>query len=78
MRSASPFAFSLVLKFLRQRPSLDVIRSVIRSRWGLESQLVVSAMPKPRSVFLQFSNELVSRFVCSTGPRITLKKKNRQ
>ncbi|XP_041025527.1 uncharacterized protein LOC121265935 [Juglans microcarpa x Juglans regia] len=56
-KSAQPFVFSLVMKFLRQRPSLDVIRSFVRSRWGLESQLVVSSMRKPRNVFLKFSKE---------------------
>lgn len=30
-QSVVPFKFSLVLKFLRQRPSLDTIRSFIRS-----------------------------------------------
>lgn len=43
-RSSKPFKFSLMMKFLRQRPSLDTIRVFIRSRWGLDSQPVVSAM----------------------------------
>lgn len=54
-KSAQPFVFSLVMKFLRQRPSLDVIRSFVRSRWGLESQPMVSSMRKPIHVFLRFS-----------------------
>lgn len=41
-QSALPFQFSLVLKFLHQRPSLDSIRLFIRTRWGLLKQLVVS------------------------------------
>ncbi|XP_041009290.1 uncharacterized protein LOC121253324 [Juglans microcarpa x Juglans regia] len=57
-RSAQPFKFSLVMKFMRQRPSLDIIRAFIRSRWGLDSKPVVSAMLKARSVFVRFSNEL--------------------
>ncbi|XP_040987651.1 uncharacterized protein LOC121235368 [Juglans microcarpa x Juglans regia] len=56
-RSAVPFRFSLVLKFLRQRPSLDRIRGFIHSRWGLSTQPMVSVMRKPRNVFVQFSNE---------------------
>ncbi|KAF5482094.1 hypothetical protein F2P56_002688 [Juglans regia] len=56
-RSAAPFKFSIVLKFLRQRPSLDAIRSFICCRWGLGSQLVVSSMQRPRSVFIQLTNE---------------------
>ncbi|KAF5458875.1 hypothetical protein F2P56_022870, partial [Juglans regia] len=54
---AEPFIFSLVLKFLRNRPSLDDIRSCIRRRWGLVDQPVVSSMAAPRSVFVRFANE---------------------
>lgn len=43
-RASSPFHFSMVLKFLRQRPSLDNFRMFIRSRWGISSVPVVSAM----------------------------------
>ncbi|XP_035540280.1 uncharacterized protein LOC118344244 [Juglans regia] len=56
-RSAVPFRFSMVLKFLRQRPSLDRIRGFIHSRWGLTNQPVVSAMRKARNVFVRFSDE---------------------
>ncbi|XP_040991002.1 uncharacterized protein LOC121238239 [Juglans microcarpa x Juglans regia] len=56
-KSAEPFIFSLVLKFFRNRPSLDDIRSYIRRRWGLVVQPVVSLMAAPRSVFVRFANE---------------------
>ncbi|XP_042979889.1 uncharacterized protein LOC122310071 [Carya illinoinensis] len=48
----------MVVKFLRQRPSLDSIRAFIRSRWGLSSLPVVSAMQRPRNIFIRMSNEL--------------------
>ncbi|KAF5442561.1 hypothetical protein F2P56_035205 [Juglans regia] len=56
-KSAEPFIFSLVLKFLRNRPSLDDIRSCIRRRWGLVDQPVVSSMAASRSMFVRFANE---------------------
>jgi hypothetical protein len=56
-RSAAPFRFAMVMKFLKQRPSLDQIRVFINGRWGLASQPVVSAMRKPRNVFVRFSLE---------------------
>ncbi|KAG6691211.1 hypothetical protein I3842_10G054700 [Carya illinoinensis] len=56
-KSAKPFVFSLGLKFLGQRPSLDVIRAFVRNRWGLVAQPVISGMRKPRNVFLRFSKE---------------------
>ncbi|XP_042944611.1 uncharacterized protein LOC122278495 [Carya illinoinensis] len=56
-KSAEPFWFSLVLKFLRRRPSLDAIRAFIRSRWGLSGIPVVSSMSKPRNVFIRFQSE---------------------
>ncbi|GLT71082.1 hypothetical protein SLA2020_431240 [Shorea laevis] len=56
-RSAAPFRFAMVLKFLKQRPSLDQIRTFINGRWGLVAQPVVSAMRKPRNVFVRFSLE---------------------
>ncbi|XP_041016212.1 uncharacterized protein LOC121258736 [Juglans microcarpa x Juglans regia] len=56
-RSAAPFQFSLVLKFLRQRPSLNAFRSFIRSGWGLLKQPVVSAMNRPRNVFIRMTSE---------------------
>lgn len=52
-----PFVFSLMTKFLQQRPSLDVIRSFVRNRWGLVSQPVVSSLRKLRNVFLRFLKE---------------------
>ncbi|XP_035546258.1 uncharacterized protein LOC118348509 [Juglans regia] len=55
--TARPFRFSIVLKFLRQRPSLDSIRSFIRSRWGLSCCPVVSAMQNSRNVFIRMSKE---------------------
>ncbi|XP_041009401.1 uncharacterized protein LOC121253453 [Juglans microcarpa x Juglans regia] len=56
-RYALPFQFSLVLKFLRQRPSLDTIRSFIRARWGLSKQPIVYSMLKPRNVFVRMTIE---------------------
>lgn len=53
-RTAEPFRFSMVLKFSRQRPSLDAVRAFICSRWGLP---VVSAMKRPRHVFVRMSSE---------------------
>ncbi|XP_042942631.1 uncharacterized protein LOC122276793 [Carya illinoinensis] len=56
-RTASPFRYSMVIKFLHPRPSLDDIRVFIRSRWGLSSMPVVSSMQQPRHVFIRMSNE---------------------
>jgi hypothetical protein len=56
-RSAAPFRFAMVMKFLKQRPSLDRIRAFINGCWGLVSQPVVSVMRKPRNVLVQFSLE---------------------
>lgn len=54
---AQPFRFSMVLKFLRQRPPLDTVRAFIRSRWGLSNMPVVSAMQHLRNVFIRMSSE---------------------
>lgn len=43
-RIAQPFRFSMVLKFLQQRPSLDAMRAFIRSQWGLSHMPMVSTM----------------------------------
>ncbi|KAF5472547.1 hypothetical protein F2P56_009258 [Juglans regia] len=56
-RSAEPFRFSIVIKFLRQRPSLDAIRAFIANRWGLSSIPVVSSMKLPRNVFIRLATE---------------------
>lgn len=61
-RSAIPFQYSLVLKFLRQRPSLDSIRS----RWGLVNQPIVSSMRRSWNVVVHLSLEgdFVKAFAC--------------
>ncbi|XP_042944787.1 uncharacterized protein LOC122278668 [Carya illinoinensis] len=56
-KSAAPFRFSIVLKFLHQRSSLDSIRAFIRARWGLTKQPIVPSMLRPRNVFIQLSTE---------------------
>ncbi|XP_035539624.1 uncharacterized protein LOC118344002 [Juglans regia] len=56
-RSAEPFRFSIVIKFLRQRPSLDAIRAFIASRWGLSSTPMVSSMKLPRNAFIRLATE---------------------
>ncbi|XP_042954613.1 uncharacterized protein LOC122291029 [Carya illinoinensis] len=56
-KSAFPFWLSIVLKFLRQRPSLDSIRAFIHSRWGLINQPIVSSMLRPRNAFIRMSYE---------------------
>lgn len=56
-KSAKPFRFAIVMKFLHQRPSLDRIRSFIHGRWGLMAQQVVSTMRRPSHVFVRSSNE---------------------
>ncbi|KAF5470378.1 hypothetical protein F2P56_010897, partial [Juglans regia] len=68
-RSAEPFRYSVVLKFLKNRPSLDAVRAFIHSRWGLTANPVVSAMRRPRNVFVRMVNEVdftkaLSREVC--------------
>ncbi|KAF5462891.1 hypothetical protein F2P56_018859 [Juglans regia] len=68
-RSAEPFHYSVVLKFLKQRPSLDVVRAFIHNRWGLSAIPVVSSMRHPRNVFVRMANEAdftkaLSRDVC--------------
>lgn len=56
-KNAEPFHYSMVLKLLRQQPSLDSIRAFIHCHWGLSSMPIVSTMRKPRHVFIQLSNE---------------------
>lgn len=56
-KTTEPFKFSIIMKFLWQRPSLDRIRGFIHRRWGQTCQLVVSAMWRPPHVFVRFSNE---------------------
>ncbi|XP_042978785.1 uncharacterized protein LOC122309374 [Carya illinoinensis] len=68
-RSTKLCRFSVVLKFLKQRPSLDAVRSFIHSRWGLSSTPVVSFMWCPRNVFVRMMSEAdftkaLSREVC--------------
>lgn len=68
--TALPFRYSLVLKFLQQRPSLDAI-SLYSSKMGLSSTPVVSAMQRVRNVFIRMSNEgdfnkALSRESCET------------
>ncbi|KAF5442897.1 hypothetical protein F2P56_035507 [Juglans regia] len=68
-RSAEPFRYSVVLKFLKNRPSLDAVRAFIHSRWGLTASPVVSAMRRQRNVFVRMANEVdftkaLSREVC--------------
>ncbi|XP_035549697.1 uncharacterized protein LOC118349401 [Juglans regia] len=68
-RSAEPFRYSVVLKFLKNRPSLDTVRAFIHNRWGLTATPVVSAMRRPRNVFVRMSNDVdftkaLSREVC--------------
>ncbi|KAF5458486.1 hypothetical protein F2P56_022510 [Juglans regia] len=55
--SAEPFRYSLVLKFLKQRHSLDAIRMFIRVRWGLMGNAVVSSMSKNHNVFIRLTSE---------------------
>lgn len=43
-RSAEPFRFSIVLKFLRQCPFLDAIWAFSCNPWGLDGTPVVSPM----------------------------------
>ncbi|KAF5468915.1 hypothetical protein F2P56_013023 [Juglans regia] len=57
-RSAEPFRYSVVLKFLKNRPSLDAVRAFIHSRWGLTAIPVVSSMRRPRNVFVCMANEV--------------------
>lgn len=45
-KSVELFRYLMVLKFLRQRPSLDTIRLFINNRWGLSGMAVFSAMRK--------------------------------
>ncbi|KAF5465161.1 hypothetical protein F2P56_015190 [Juglans regia] len=68
-RLAEPFCYSVVLKFLKNRPSLDAVRAFIHSRWGLMAILVVSSMRRPRNIFVRMANEAdftkaLSREVC--------------
>ncbi|XP_040987690.1 uncharacterized protein LOC121235413 [Juglans microcarpa x Juglans regia] len=59
----------MVLKFLRQWPSLDAIRMFIKNKWGLSGLAIVSSMRKPRNVFVRLTseedfNKAFSREVC--------------
>lgn len=83
------FKFSIVLKFLKQRPSLDAIRAFIRSWWGLEGTPMVFAMRCPCNVFIHISSKAnffkaLSREACDIdgvtlrfiGPLSSVKMKN--
>lgn len=68
-KSAEPFRYSVVLKFLKQWPSLDAVGSFIHKSWGLSSTLVISSIRRPRNVFTRMMNEAdftkaLSRDVC--------------
>ncbi|XP_035542965.1 uncharacterized protein LOC118346064 [Juglans regia] len=68
-RSAEPFRYSVVLKFLKNRPLLDAMRAFIHSLWGLTAIPVVSSMRRPHNVFVHMANEAdftkaLSREVC--------------
>lgn len=56
-QSAEPFRFSVVLKFLRRRPSLDHIRAFIKNRWGLKSVLVIGQLQNLRNVLVRMAEE---------------------
>ncbi|KAF5458516.1 hypothetical protein F2P56_022539 [Juglans regia] len=69
IKSTEPFRFSVVLKFLKQRPSLDAVRCFIHNRWGLSTTPIVFSMRRPRNVFVRMANEVdftkaLSRDVC--------------
>lgn len=69
IKSAEPFRFSVVLKFLKQRPSLDAVQAFIHNCWDLSSTPVVSSLRRPRNVFVCMANEAnfmkaLSRDVC--------------
>lgn len=56
-QSAEPFRFSVVLKFLRRRPSLDHICDFIKNRWALKSIPVIGQLQNPRNVLVQMAKE---------------------
>ncbi|KAG6657585.1 hypothetical protein CIPAW_04G100800 [Carya illinoinensis] len=55
--SAAPFRYSLVLKFLRQKLTLDAIIMFIHNRWALGGTVVVSSMSKNRNVFVRLTSK---------------------
>lgn len=56
-KAADDFKFALVLKFMRTRPSIDVIRNAVKKTWGLMEVLVISFMDD-HHVLLQMCNDL--------------------
>lgn len=56
-KSAKPFRFSVVLKFLQRRPSRDHVRRFIKSRWGLRAMPVVGQLKNPQNILVRFTNE---------------------
>ncbi|KAG7941496.1 hypothetical protein I3843_16G046700 [Carya illinoinensis] len=54
---AEPFRYSVILKFLKQRPSLDAVRSFIHNRWGLSTSPIASSMRRPSNVFVRMAND---------------------
>ncbi|XP_042946096.1 uncharacterized protein LOC122279482 [Carya illinoinensis] len=56
-KAASSFRLSMVIKFLRKRPSLDKIRAFIWKRWGLSGTCLVSSMRRFRNVFVRMTTE---------------------
>lgn len=63
-RLTALFKFSVVLKLLHQRPSLDAIRSFIRCCWGIGFQPIVSSMHMPRHIFTRLTNEEIFSKLC--------------
>lgn len=56
-KSAEPFRFSVVIKFLRKRPSLDYIRGFIKSCWNLHVMPVVGQLSNPPNVLVRLTEE---------------------
>lgn len=56
-QSAKSFRFSIVLKFLSRRPSLDHVRGFIKTCWGLRVLSIVGQLKNPRNILVWLSNE---------------------
>lgn len=64
---SKPFCFSIVLKFLCRRPSLDHIQGFINNRWGLKAIPIIGQLSNPCNVLVRMAKEEDFIFVMAKG-----------
>lgn len=62
-------ASTMVGKFIRQRPNIDIVRTFTQKKWNLKGQVTVTAMAKGILCFDFSCNEDLSNILCE-GPLV--------